>query len=155
MRLWLSRGSDVPVRDQLVTQVILSILSGDLHPGQRIPSTRELARRFRVHANTISAGYRKLQHEGWVEFRKGSGVYARSSVEKAPEATALDQLVADFFCRARKLGTPLAVLRSSLKHWLEVQPPDHFLLIESDLELACIIKAELQQKRSEERRVGK
>jgi GntR family transcriptional regulator len=43
----------------------LAILSGDLEPGEHLPSTRELARRFRVHPNTISAGYRQLVREGW------------------------------------------------------------------------------------------
>ena len=42
------------------TQIILGILSDDLSPGQRLPSTRELARRFHLHPNTISAGYRQL-----------------------------------------------------------------------------------------------
>jgi hypothetical protein len=33
------------------------LLSGDLKPGERLPSTRELARRFSIHPNTVSAGY--------------------------------------------------------------------------------------------------
>jgi DNA-binding transcriptional MocR family regulator len=69
MQLWFARGSEVSIREQLVTQVVLGILSDDLRPGQRLPSTRELARRFRLHANTVSAGYRQLQRERWVEFR--------------------------------------------------------------------------------------
>jgi GntR family transcriptional regulator len=60
MRLWFSRGSEISIRDQLATQIMLSILSGELTPGQRLPSTREFARRFHLHANTISAGYRQL-----------------------------------------------------------------------------------------------
>ena len=65
MRLWFSRASEISIRDQLVTQIVLSILSGDLAPGQRLPSTRELARRFHLHPNTISAGYRQLAHQNW------------------------------------------------------------------------------------------
>jgi DNA-binding transcriptional regulator YhcF (GntR family) len=48
MQLWFARGSEVTIREQLVTQVVLGILSDDLVPGQRLPSTRELARRFRL-----------------------------------------------------------------------------------------------------------
>ena len=36
MQLWFSRGSEVTIREQLVTQVILGILSDDLAPGQRL-----------------------------------------------------------------------------------------------------------------------
>src|SRR5215470_3209117 len=107
MRLWLSRGSRVSVRGQLADQVILSILSGELKPGQRLPSTRELARRFHLHPNTISAGYRQLEQNRWVEFRKGSGIYVRSQKPQGGStAVALDQLIAEFFHSARELGIP-------------------------------------------------
>lgn len=56
VRLWFVPTSEVPIYRQLVTQVVLAILSNDLRPGDRLPSTRELARRFGIHPNTISAG---------------------------------------------------------------------------------------------------
>lgn len=71
MRLWFSHSSEVPIYRQLVTQVVLAILSGDLRPGERLPSTRELARRFALHPNT---GYRQMEREGWTERRRRSGV---------------------------------------------------------------------------------
>src|ERR1700686_4406200 len=145
MQLWFARGSEVSIREQLVTQVVLGILSDDLEPGQRLPSTRELARRFHVHPNTISAGYRQLERDRWVEFRRGSGVYVRASKpEMAPSpALALDQMIARLFRSARKLGVSLPLLRSRLRQWLELQPPDHFLLIEPDEELRRILAAEI------------
>ena len=57
MQLWLARESEVSIREQLVTQIVLGILSDDLAPGQRLPSIRELARRYKPHPNTISAGW--------------------------------------------------------------------------------------------------
>jgi hypothetical protein len=57
-------GADVTIREQLVTQIILAIVSGDMVPGQRLPGTRQLAQRFRVHPKTVSAGYRQLQVSG-------------------------------------------------------------------------------------------
>jgi len=145
MQLWFARGSDVSIREQLVTQVVLGILSDDLAPGQRLPSTRELARRFHLHPNTVSAGYRQLQRDRWVEFRRGSGVYVRSSKPEASLAPdlALDQMITQLFRTARKLGVPLPSLRSRLRKWLELQPPDHFLLIEPDPELRKILAAEI------------
>jgi DNA-binding transcriptional regulator YhcF (GntR family) len=145
MQLWFARGSDVSIREQLVTQVVLGILSDELDPGQRLPSTRELARRFNLHPNTVSAGYRQLARDRWVEFRHGSGVYVQAS---KPETTrspdlALDQTIASLFRSARKLGVSLPALRSRLRQWLELQPPDHFLLIEPDEELRRILAAEM------------
>jgi DNA-binding transcriptional regulator YhcF (GntR family) len=147
MQLWFARGSEVSIREQLVTQVILGILSDDLAPGQRLPSTRELARRFKLHPNTVSAGYRQLQQERWVEFRRGSGVYIAAEKPEVPlsPAVALDQIIATLFRSARKSGVTLPALRSRLRQWLELQPPDHFLLIEPDEELRRIVASEIQQ----------
>jgi DNA-binding transcriptional regulator YhcF (GntR family) len=147
MQLWFAHRSEVSIREQLVTQVVLGILSDDLAPGQRLPSTRELARRFRLHPNTVSAGYRQLQREHWVELRHGSGVYVRESKPEASlsSALALDQLIANLFRSARKTGTPLSSVRARLRQWLELQPPDHFLLVEPDEELRRIVALEIKK----------
>jgi len=147
MQLWFARGSEVSIREQLVTQIVLGILGDDLAPGQRLPSTRELARRFHLHPNTISAGYRQLARDRWVEHRRGSGVFVRASKPETPisSAFALDQIIAGLFRSARERGVSLPVLRLRLRQWLELQPPDHFLLIEPDEELRRIVAAEIQQ----------
>lgn len=147
MQLWFARDSKVSIREQLVTQIILGILSDDLAPGQRLPSTRELARRFRLHPNTVSSAYQHLQKDQWVEFRRGSGVYVGRKKPKAALSSAiqLDELIAALFRSARELNAPLSELRSHLRHWLELQPPDHFLLIEPNEELRKIVALEMQQ----------
>ena len=68
--------------------------------------------------------------------------------ERKPElvpssALALDQLIAKLFRSARELGAPLSTVRSRLRQWLELQPPDHFLLIEPEEELRRIVVAEI------------
>src|SRR5690349_4606011 len=102
MRLWISHTSDIPIREQLGTQIVLGIVSADLKPGARLPSTRELARRFRIHANTVSATYRDLEKAGWLELRRGSGVYIRSQ-SNGPLAAelSLDYLIGELFRSAR------------------------------------------------------
>jgi DNA-binding transcriptional regulator YhcF (GntR family) len=155
MRLWLSKNSEVPLREQLVTQVVLGVVSGDLQPGQRLPSTRELARRFSIHSNTVSAAYRELSERGWVEMRKGSGIYVRAQTHEALPETALelDQLIAVFLNLARTRGFTLEEIRVRVRHWLELQPPDHFLVVESDEELREILIAEIEEA-TEWRAVG-
>jgi len=146
MRLWLSRSSEVPLREQLQAQIILGIASKDLKSGQRLPSTRELALRYRIHANTVSAAYRELGKRGWVQFRKGSGVYVRQFSSGQLEGKAeLDRLIAVLFTSARKKGFSLNDLQTRLRHWLALQPPDHFLVIEPDPELRQILVAEVEE----------
>jgi GntR family transcriptional regulator len=145
MRFWFARNSEVPIREQIVTQIVLGILCDDLKPGQRLPSTRELARRFHLHPNTISAAYRQLERDRWVAFRRGSGVYIRKNKPEAPpsSALALDRLIANLFREAREMGAPLAAVHAQLRRWLALQPPDHFLVIEPDEELRRIAVAEI------------
>ena len=108
MRFWISHASDVPIREQLVTQIVLAILSEDLQTGVRLPSTRELARRFRIHANTVSAAYKDLERAGWLELRHGSGVYIRRQYQQeslSPELV-LDRQIAGLFSFARQSPLP-------------------------------------------------
>jgi GntR family transcriptional regulator len=150
MRLWLARNSGISLREQLVSQIALGILCRDLAPGQRLPSTRELARRVRVHTNTVSAAYRELARRGWVEFRRGSGVYVPVREDQFPVggANSLDRDIAAVFRRARERGVSLTEVRARIRHWLELQPPDHWLVIEADPELRRILVAELREAMS-------
>ena len=151
MRLWLSKNSDVPVREQLVSQIIIGVVSDDLKPGQKLPSTRELARRFGIHSNTVSAAYRHLAGRGWVEFRKGSGVYVRAHAldqQTLTPALELDQLISSFLQAARSRGFSLGEIQGRVKHWLKLEPPDHFLIIEPDAELRRILMAEIREATS-------
>ena len=145
MRLWFSHSIEVPIYRQLVTQVVLAIHAGDLRPGDRLPSTRELARRFALHPNTVSAGYRQLEREGWTERRHGSGIYVRANSDGplTPEQQ-IDFHIAGFLRATRSLGLPADVVRTRVLEWLAAPQPSRFLLIEPDAELRRILLAELR-----------
>jgi DNA-binding transcriptional regulator YhcF (GntR family) len=147
MRFWLNRTGEVSLREQLTTQIVLGILCRDLKPGERLPSTRELARRFLIHANTASAAYRELEQAGWLEFRHGSGVYVRARRPDAPRTgeQALDALLGELVTKARRLGVSDALLRARLLQWVQMQPPGSWLVIEPDPELRRIVIAEMEQ----------
>ena len=147
MRLWLSKSSEVPLHEQITTQIMLGILSHDLPPGERLPSTRSLARRFQIHPNTVSAAYRELARRGWVERRRGSGIYVRPFTHDAsPDARLeLDQLISSFLQAARTRGYTLKQIQQRIEQWLALQPPDHFVMIEHDEELRSIVIAELRE----------
>jgi DNA-binding transcriptional regulator YhcF (GntR family) len=147
MKLWISKNSEVPVAEQLTTQIMLAINSGELRANQKLPSTRELARRFALHSNTVNAAYRDLARRGWLYFRRGSGVYVRGL---APGVSLdgqlqLDQLISAFIKLAREKGFTLAEIRSRVKGWLDFQPPERFLVIERDPELRKILLAEISE----------
>lgn len=132
---------------------MLGIVSCDLQPGQKLPSTREMARRFQIHLNTVSAAYRDLAARGWVEFRKGSGIYVRPlplDEENAAESELdteheLDKLVSDLLQAARARGFTPNEITARLARRLNAPLPDHFLIVEPDAELRRILIAEISE----------
>ena len=152
MRFWLVHSQEVSLHEQIVRQVTLGVLSGELAPGERLPSIRELARRFKVHSNTISAAYRQLSAERWVERRRGSGVYVRARGAKlaAPDRvqarvpvrgqSLLDSLVQRTIQTSRELGITDEELQTRIV--LALAQPTHCLLLEPDPELARLVQHE-------------
>ena len=147
MRLWLNRTGEISLREQLITQVILAILCKELRPAERLPSTRDLARRFNIHANTASAAYRELERQGWLTFRHGSGVYVSSTRPVTPLSpeTTVDHLIGELVAKARKQGASESQLRARLRRWLSLEPPSRWLVIEPDPELLRIVIHEMSQ----------
>jgi len=151
MRFWFVHSGDVPIREQIVTQITLGILSHELAPGEKLPSTRELARRFNFHPNTVSAAYRELESDGWVESRRGSGVFVRrlrrvaEMSEKYSAGQAYDHVFANFLRSTRKMGLPQSEVMNRLRRWLDAPQTTCFLLIEESRPLMDILLTEIRQ----------
>jgi DNA-binding transcriptional regulator YhcF (GntR family) len=147
VKLWFSRDKDISIRDQLTTQLMLGIVTGELPPGARLPSTRALARRFKLHPNTVSAVYRQLEQQRWVESVRGSGVYVRGAGKDTREARmeTLDHLALDFVRSARHLGVSAAEVRRQIETRLE-PIPRYFAFVHDEAELRQIICMELKQQ---------
>lgn len=88
--IWVSidRGSDRPLNRQVYEQIQKHILAGELQAGERLPSTRELAKFLQVSRNVVMEAYDQLYAEGYITGKRGSGSYV------APDA-CLDQLPPD------------------------------------------------------------
>lgn len=68
------------LQHQLVRQIRHFILSGRLHQGARMPSTRSLAEELGVSRITVTLAYDQLSSEGYMEARRGSGMYVCSTL---------------------------------------------------------------------------
>ncbi|HEY4357356.1 MAG TPA: GntR family transcriptional regulator [Acidobacteriaceae bacterium] len=149
MRFWFVHSGEVSLREQICTQVTLGIVSAELRPGQRLPSTREMGRRFGLHPNTVSAAYQQLQEEGKVERRHGAGVFVRDHTPAADREhgsrTVLDRMIAEFLTAARAQGFSREAVTERVRRWMEVKAPDHFLVVEPEPERREILLAELRE----------
>jgi GntR family transcriptional regulator/MocR family aminotransferase len=72
----------------LHAQLRAAILDGRLKPGLRLPSTRGLARTYRISRNTAIAAYDLLQSEGYVISHRGSGIYVATALPRRAERKA-------------------------------------------------------------------
>ena len=81
---------NVPSAYQVVSRELRrSIVSGDLKPGDQLPSEAELAEQFGVNRSTVREGIRQLENDGFVrrEGRKRLCVSVPTSSDLAPRAS--------------------------------------------------------------------
>jgi len=144
MEIVLSRRGGGPVRDQIVAQLEMRILDGSLAQGQRLPSVRALARRLKVHHNTISAAYQDLEASGHVELQRGSGVFVRrSGASSLGEARGLDEMIRLALRSAFDHGFTGAEVRGAVERWLAASPPDRVLVVDPSVEMAELLAHEI------------
>lgn len=143
IRFWLSRNAAIPIYEQLTSQFILGILSRRIAPGEKLPSVRELARRLKIHPNTVSAVYRTLGGEGWVDQRRGSGVFVRPQRSLQSQA-GVDTYVRACFQQGLASGYSPEVLRRAFSK-CGSPAAENFLVIDPDLELARVLATEIRE----------
>lgn len=73
----MGRAAD-NVEDRLRRQVLGLLHAGQLSPGDRLPSIRQIARETGEDHRAVGVAFRRLQAEGLVEIRPGSGVYVQA-----------------------------------------------------------------------------
>jgi GntR family transcriptional regulator len=73
MRVVVSTASATPIYEQIKGQVRSSILSGEIAPGQTLPSLRQLAADLRVSVITVTRAYNDLAAERLVRSEHGRG----------------------------------------------------------------------------------
>ncbi|MBM0279079.1 winged helix-turn-helix domain-containing protein [Micromonospora zamorensis] len=64
-----------PVYEQVIDDVIRSIQSGTLQPGDKLPSIAELGEQYKASATPIRLALRILDERGWIEVHQGKGSF--------------------------------------------------------------------------------
>ena len=80
----LSRTAGTPLSDQVYEAIEHWIAGGILAENTRLPTTRELAAALGINRGTVQAAYRRLQENGLVDGRVGSGTVVRPRAQAEP-----------------------------------------------------------------------
>lgn len=67
-----------PIYQQIIDEFKRAIARGELKPGDRIPSQRELASMIQVNPNTVQRAYREMELLGITETLRGQGTFVTS-----------------------------------------------------------------------------
>ena len=99
-------NNDMPIYTQLVEQIKIGIVSGELKPGERMTAVRDLAAEAGVNPNTMQRALQQLEREGLVYSQRSSGRFITediSIIAGAKENLAVSH-VKQFVESMKKLG---------------------------------------------------
>ncbi len=74
LELSIATGSSLPIYRQITDQVCMAIATGQLAPGDPLPSVRAVAERLVVNPNTVARAYADLARDGRVVTQPGKGL---------------------------------------------------------------------------------
>ena len=115
----------VPIYIQLSEQVKHAIASGELKPGDQLPTVRQLAADLRVNFNTIARAYRALDEEGIISTQHGRGTFILEPSSERKSAALrredLEALTEHFLVEVGKLefsaDEVLELVGEKIKSW--------------------------------------
>ena len=123
LNLHVDTRSPIPIRRQLTEQLKHAIESGGLPQNQALPSIRELAGFLGINANTMARVIEDLKRSGYVEARRGSGVFVASTPPIRPSTRLRDGFLRDVVMRAAALGMTADELAVRVLSLGGVSPP--------------------------------
>ena len=66
MYITIEFDSETPIYEQLRRQIIIGIAKGELNPGEKLPSIRQLAEEIGINLHTVNKAYNLLKDEGYL-----------------------------------------------------------------------------------------
>jgi GntR family transcriptional regulator len=82
MEIQVDFESGVPIYMQLVDRIKQMVASGQLQPGQQLPTMRQLAADLRINFNTVGRAYTLLDQEGVISTQQGRGTFIASRLNE-------------------------------------------------------------------------
>ncbi|MDR2571728.1 MAG: GntR family transcriptional regulator [Oscillospiraceae bacterium] len=65
----------LPIYRQIILRFSRDFVRGDIQPGDRIPSIRELSVQLQVNTNTVQRVYQEMERNGLISSKRGTGYF--------------------------------------------------------------------------------
>ncbi|MEE0420811.1 MAG: GntR family transcriptional regulator [Lachnospiraceae bacterium] len=117
MDIIISNSSGKPIYEQITGQIKNMIMSGELKPGDALPSMRLLAKELRISVITTKRAYEDLERDGFITTMVGRGSFvAESNMEilKEEQLRIVEQKLQEAVDQGRKSGVTLAEMQEIL-----------------------------------------
>jgi len=134
MPLHVDAHSPIPIRRQLTEQLKHVIEAGGVPPDRPLPSIRELAGFLGVNPNTVARVIEDLKQSGYVEARRGSGVFVAADLPARPAPHLRAAFLKDVVLRAAAVGMTADELAVSVLSLTEDRPA----AVRGDLEILLV-----------------
>ena len=125
MNLRIDFRAETPIFMQIVEQIQKRVLSGELKPGDQLPTVRQLAANLRVNFNTVARAYRVLDELGLISTQQGRGTFIWEPLEAADSdslrRSALKTLARQYIQDARALNFGHEEIRQAVEEILDQQ----------------------------------
>jgi len=110
-----------PIYEQIVTQFCRSLIKGDLTPGQRIPSIRELAMQMQVNTNTVQRAYQEMERRHLIFSKRGTGYFITEGNDMVLEIKTdmVKDTVSRFLEEMRSLGFKDSQIQSEINNYVQ------------------------------------
>jgi GntR family transcriptional regulator / MocR family aminotransferase len=129
----LDSKNGLSLHRQLYEELRRSILSGRLLPGQRIPSTRAMARSLGISRTTVTQSYEELLSEGYLQTSHGSGTFICHQLPeellRAAQSGSAPGIISSKAARSKKRTLQLSSYGSSLAAALPIDRSSKGILI--------------------------
>jgi GntR family transcriptional regulator/MocR family aminotransferase len=123
-RIRFDPASGTPAVRQIVDNLRVLLVEGQLVPGTTLPSVRRLAMELGVHFNTVADAYRQLAAEGWLELKHGRGAVVVPRIAPAVRNGARDDDLRNrlrgLVAQLRAEGIPAASIADELRAMAKV-----------------------------------
>ena len=107
MHIIIRNTGDVPIYEQIVTQIKSAIVAGELSEGEALPSMRLLAKELRISLITTKRAYEELEREGFIVTMTGRGSFVAAKnldILREEQRRRLEAHLADAVDAARAAG---------------------------------------------------